>query len=75
MVPPIPIGQRQARGVGLALSTIGSLVWDAKKRPIKKKRDGRDLDLRWPRFDEKKNNQLGVGVSGGKDVGEEARVG
>ena len=27
------------------------------------------------RFDGKKNNQLGVGVSGEKDVGEEARVG
>ena len=54
LVPPIPIGQRQARGVGLALSTIGSLVWGAKKRPIKKQRDGRGLDLRWPRFDGKK---------------------
>ncbi len=53
MVPPIPIGPGQARGVGFALSTIGSLVWGAKKIPIKKLRDWQGLDLRWPRFDEK----------------------
>ena len=38
LVPPIPIGQGQVRGVGFALSAIGSLVWDALKRPIKKER-------------------------------------
>ena len=32
-----------------------------------------DLGLRWPLFDDKYNNQLGVCVRGGRDVGEEAR--
>ena len=51
LAPPIPIGQGQARGVGFSLSAIGSLVWVAKKRPIKKQRDGQGLGLRWPRID------------------------
>ena len=37
LVSPIPISQGQAHGAGFALSAIGSLVWGAKKRPIKKK--------------------------------------
>ena len=53
LAPPIPISPGKARGVGLALSTTGSLVWGAKERPIKKQRDGWGLDLRWPRFDKK----------------------
>jgi len=52
-VPPIPISPGKACGVGLALSTTGSLVWGAKERPIIKKRDGWGLDLRWPQFDGK----------------------
>jgi hypothetical protein len=51
LVPPIPISQGQARGIGFALSAIGSLVWGAKKRPIKKQRNGQGLGLRWPRID------------------------
>ena len=50
LVPPIPIGQGQAHGVGFALSAIGSLVWGTKKRPLKKQRDGLGLGLRWPRI-------------------------
>ena len=55
LVPPIPIGQEQAHGVGFALSTIGSLVWVAKKRPIKKQRDGQGLGLRWLLFNNEKH--------------------
>ena len=50
MVPLVPIHQGQACGVGFALSAISSLVWGAKKRPIKKQRDGPGLGLRLPLF-------------------------
>ena len=54
LVPPVPIGQGQARGVGFSLSAISSLLWGAKKRPIKKHRDGWGLGFRWPPFDNEK---------------------
>ena len=50
LVPLVPIHQGQAHGVGFALSAISSLVWGAKKRPIKKQRDGPGLGLRLPLF-------------------------
>jgi hypothetical protein len=37
MVPPLPIGLRKARTVGLgSATTVGSLVWGANASPIKK---------------------------------------
>ncbi len=36
MVPPLPISPGKAHGVGFALAIVCSLVWGAKKRPIKK---------------------------------------
>jgi hypothetical protein len=50
----VPIHQGQARGVRFALSAISSLVWGAKKRPIKKQRDGLGLGLRLPLFNNEK---------------------
>ena len=49
-----PIHQGQAHGVRFALSAISSLVWDAKKRPIKKQRYGPGLGLRWLLFNNEK---------------------
>jgi hypothetical protein len=36
MVPPLPIGLRKVRAVGLGGATVGSLVWGANASPIKK---------------------------------------
>ena len=36
MVPPLHIGLRKARAVGLGSADVGSLVWGAKASPIKK---------------------------------------
>ena len=36
MVPPLPIGLRKARAIGLGNATVGSLVWGANASPIKK---------------------------------------
>ena len=72
-MPPIPIGQGQARGIGFALSAIGSLVWGAKKRQIKKQRDGQGIGLRGGRGSILiTNNQPIVGGSGRGDVWVEA---
>ena len=75
MVLPIPIGQGQAHGVGFALSAIGSLVWGANKRPIKKQRDGQGLGLpfRGRGSIMITNNQPVVGGSDRGDVWVEAR--
>ena len=75
LVPPVPIGQGQARGIGFALSAISSLVWCAEKRPIKKIEMGGALALGGRRSIMKHKNQLVVGVRGGMDVGEDASWG
>ena len=36
MVPPLHIGLRKARAVGLGSTAVGSLVWGANASPIKK---------------------------------------
>jgi len=64
---------RKAPVVGFGGAMAGLPVWVSEKRPIKKQRDGRGLGLRWPLFNDKYNNQLGVCVRSGRDVGEEAR--
>jgi hypothetical protein len=46
MVPPLPIGLRKARAIGLGSAAVGSLVWGANASPIKKQRGRRGLVLR-----------------------------
>ena len=75
MVPPTSISPGQACGVGFALSTIGSLVWDAEERPIKNRELDGALSIGGRGSTGKNKNQTGVGVRGGKDFGEEARKG
>ena len=74
LVLPIPIGPGQVRDVRLALSTTGSLVWGAKERPIKNREMDGALTLGGRGLMKNNNNQLRVGIRGGRDVGEEARV-
>ena len=49
----LPMGLLKAPGVGvrLALTIVGSHVWGVKKTPMKDKKDGWGLGLRWPPFD------------------------
>ena len=74
MVPPIPIGQGQAHGVGFALSAIGFLVLGAPKRdPSKNREMGRALALDGRGLIMITNNRPIVGGSGRGDVWVEVR--